>query len=184
LISGVFALVVFKPLSPVLTGQLPLKNGSQPNLYKFLFWMTLLIGTIFSIFTPMLQYFRFLYLIPIMALIINKNRLIAAGFFIFSMVYVLNPGFYREDWKSATQTLTDKVYMISSFGDPVKYYKNVKVIDIREKITDKTITVIPYGEAIHGVDHNKILDKEGYKKVSEKSYRDVVVEGWAKDEIH
>ena len=176
LVSGGFAILVFKPLCQ-LTLTSPLEKGR--NTYQFIFWMTLVIGTIFSIFTPMLQYFRFLYLIPVMGLIINKNKLILGGFIVFSLVYLLNPVFYREDWKSLAAKLPNKVYMISSFGDPVKYYvPKITFQDSRTKPLEKEITVVPYGEEIHGFNHNDYLTKLGYKKVGETDYRGVTKEDW------
>jgi uncharacterized membrane protein len=180
LIAGGWVIYTFKPL--VLRTS-PLKKGDLKglNFYKYLFWMSLLIGTVFSIFTPMMQYFRFLYLIPIMAIVINKNKLITGGFLIFSFVYLLIPSMWREDWKTATRNLSGNVYMISSFGDPVKYYnQKVNIIDIRAQIGGSNISVIPYGEEIHGVDHNQILIKANYKKTGEIDYRGVTVETWQK----
>jgi 4-amino-4-deoxy-L-arabinose transferase-like glycosyltransferase len=165
LLSGSFSLYVFSRLI-------------KRNIYSFVFWMTLIVGVVFSIFTPMLQYFRFLYLIPVMALVINKNTKIMIGFAIFSLFYLFNTNTWREDWKSLVPNLPDKVYMISSFADPIKYYSNAKVVDIREKIVDKEITVVPYGEAIHGFDHSKYLTSLGYKKTSEKDFREVTMENW------
>lgn len=168
LISGIWMAVVFK-------------NIFKKNIFSFIFGITILVGTIFSIMTPMLQYFRFLYLIPVMALIINKNKLVATGFLIFSLVYLLNPNFYREDWKSLSYDLKNKVYMISSFSDPVSYYRqNVEIADIRSVVAEKEITVVPYGEAIHGVDHNQILTKAGYRKMETKNYREITSERWTK----
>ena len=166
LISGSFAILVFRKLF-------------RKNIYSFVFWTTLFIGVIFSIFTPMLQYFRFLYLIPVMALTIGKNKKIAAGFMIFSLVYLLNPNYHREDWKSASRNLENNVYMIGSFGDPIKYYKkDIEIIDLRSSIVEKQISVIPYGEEIHGVDHVKILTEAGYKLVKTNNYREITVENW------
>lgn len=166
-ISGIWAVYVFRYLF-------------KKNIFSFIFWVTLVIGTIFSIFTPMLQYFRFLYLIPMMALVIRNNKLIVAGFLIFSLVYVLNSNFYREDWKSLSKDAGNKVYMIDSFGDPLKYYRpDIQISDVRSQIEEQQITVIPYGEAIHGVDHSKILEKSGYKKDGGKSYRDLSWETWS-----
>jgi len=151
----------------------------KKNTYTFLFWITITLGTIFSIFTPMLQYFRFLYLIPLMALIINKNKLIVIGSVIFCLFYIFTPPFHREDWKTMSINLPEKVYMIDSFGDPVRYYKpSIKIVDIRSKPTEPTITVIPYGEIIHGVDHQKILSEQGYKLVSKNIFRELEVETW------
>lgn len=97
---------------------------------------------------------------------------------------------WREDWKNLSKDLGSNVYMISSFGDPVKYYNpNIKISDIRDvkptlpslqKGGNKVeITVIPYGEEIHGVDHNKILNAAGYQKISETDYREVTMETWS-----
>lgn len=180
LMAGLWTIIVFKPLA---LRALPLKKGSFKgvNVYSFIFWITLVIGTIFSIFTPMLQYFRFLYLIPVMALVINKSKVIAIGFLIFSLVYVLNPQFYREDWKSLSKDLGNKVYMISSFSDPIKYYKNINISDIRDNILENEVTVVPYGEAIHGIDHNQIMTAVGYQKLTTKNYRELTSEIWQKE---
>jgi len=142
--------------------------------------MSLGVGTLFSIFTPMMQYFRFLYLIPIMVISIKKDRLILAGFCIFSLLYLLSPSFYREDWKSLSKEIDkDEVYMVSSFYDPVSYYtKGVAVKDIRGEVEGEEIIAIPYGEEIHGVDHEKILQEKGYKMSEKKSFRELELERW------
>lgn len=161
------------------------KNLFKKNIYSFVFWMTLLIGTAFSIFTPMLQYFRFLYLIPIMTLIIKENKIMTIGFLIFSLVYLLNKNMWREDWKSLAPNLGNEVYMISSFGDPIKYYnQNVEINDIRGTINEKEIAVVPYGETIHGVNHKDILKKQGYTKTGEIDWREVTLEEWKRTETN
>jgi uncharacterized membrane protein len=153
----------------------------KKNFYSYLFWMSLLIGTIFSIFTPMMQYFRFLYLVPIMAIVIRKNKIIATGFLIFSLVYLLVPNMWREDWKTLVKNLNGPVYMVSSFSDPVKYYNpDIKINDIKGDISGKEISVIPYGEEIHGINHQQILTTAGYKKKTETDYREVTIETWQK----
>ncbi len=137
------------------------------------------VGIIFSIFTPMLQYFRFIYLIPIMALAIKDKKLVAGGFLIFSLVYLLNSNFYREDWKSLTNNLGEKVFMIESFGDPVKYYNDkIEVIDIRKEITETKIAVIPYGAEIHGINVDEILSKQGFVKTGKENFRELSLEYW------
>ncbi|MFA7301267.1 MAG: hypothetical protein WC069_03090 [Candidatus Shapirobacteria bacterium] len=147
---------------------------------SFVFWTTLFIGFIFSIFTPMFQYFRFLYLIPFLCIIINKNIFYSFIFLLFSSVYLFNPVFHREDWKSLSASLPSKVYMISSFADPIKYYKNIEISDIRQPILENTITVVPYGESIHDFDHNNYLNNLGYKKISTNNFRELTSENWVK----
>jgi uncharacterized membrane protein len=166
LVAGIWMLIVISKLF-------------KRNFWNYLLIMTMIIGTVFSIFTPMMQYFRFLYLVPIMALIIKKSKMITMGFLVFSLVYLLDKNMWREDWKTLSQNLGTDVYMISSFEDPVKYYRpEIIVKDIREPVTEKEITVIPYGEVIHGVDHKNILGKQGYTMKSETDYREVTLEKW------
>lgn len=116
-----------------------------------------------------------------MCLAIGKNKIIAGGFLVFSLVYVLNPNFYREDWKSLVNDLPDKVYMIESFRDPVVYYNSViQISDLRSQFLEQEVTVVPYGEEIHGVDHEKILTEQDYVKIEEISYRQLSMEKWQK----
>jgi hypothetical protein len=154
------------------------------NKWTIIFGLSLGVGIIFSIFTPMLQYFRFIYLIPIMALAMGGKKLVAGGFLVFSLIYVLNSNFYREDWKSLVENLGERVYMIESFGDPVKYYdEKIEVVDIRGKIEETKIAVIPYGAAIHGVNVEELLGGQGYKKSEEKNFREISLEYWEKEEL-
>ena len=91
---------------------------------------------------------------------------------------------YRENWKDAVGSLENgsKVYMIGSFGDPIKYYnstilvKDIKTINPEEE----SITVLPYGEEIHGLKIEDKLAGLGYKKIQQKDFRGVVVENWEK----
>lgn len=152
----------------------------KKDFFSFIFWMSLGVGTLFSIFTPMMQYFRFLYLIPIMVLSIKKDKVVLLGFLLFSLLYLSSSNFYREDWKSLSGEIDkSEVYMVSSFYDPVSYYrKEVNVKDIRGEIEGEEIIAIPYGEEIHGVDHEKILREKGYKLSEKKSFRELEMERW------
>ena len=120
----------------------------------------------------------------ILAINIDKKWqkiLIGGGFLIFALIYLFNPNYYREDWKSVVSELKNKesVYMIGSFGDPVKFYNpEIKVYDLRDKIYESEIIVIPYGELIHGVDHEKILTDLGYKKTEVLNFREISLEKW------
>lgn len=175
LVSGLWALFVFIEMF-----ERQMMNDLGQKKYFFLFWMTIIAGLLFSTGTPMLQYFRFLYLIPILALAINKNKVMVVGFVVFSLIYVLNPSFYREDWKSLSSDLRGKVYMVDSFSDPINYYTQTETADIRDKINGDKITVVPYGEIIHGVDHTKILTAAGYSKTGIRNYRELTSEEWTK----
>ena len=107
-----------------------------------------------------------------------QKMLVGGGFLIFSLMYVLNPNYYREDWKSVTNNLIgNQVYMIGSFGDPVKFYNpDIKIKDIKTELpTEKEIWVIPYGEAIHGINMKEKLTNLGYKKIEEKNFREIIL---------
>ena len=168
-----------------------------------LFFITLGLGFFVSFFSPILQYFRFIYLIPVFVLLIasetnikQKNEparlvfwqrhVVLTGFIAFSLVYLLNPVYHREDWKSLVKNLNSEVvYMIPSSSDPVKYYdKNIKIKDLKAINNiqlENEITIIPYTAEIHGVTYAEELIKKGYVLESEKSYRELKVERWNKN---
>ena len=184
LVGGIWSLIVF--------GLVFLKKKKESNWLKIFLIVPIILAIIFSIKSPLLQYFRFLYLVPIMALILAINIdkrwqkiLIGGGFLIFTLIYLFNPKYYREDWKGLTKSLSEcqisnvqcPVYMVGSFGDPVKFYNpTIEIKDIKtENPTEKEIWVIPYGEAIHGINSEEKLTSLGYKKIEEKNFREVVL---------
>jgi len=150
----------------------------------------IILGIIFSIKSPLLQYFRFIYLVPILALLLAdlKNIKIKSGlvlgFLIFSLIYLINPNMHREDWKSLATNLNtnQNVYMIGSFADPIKYYNSeIKIKDIKAvKPTENEIVVIPYGQEIHGLNIAGDLAKLNYEKIGENNFREVKTETWRK----
>ena len=179
LVGGLWSLIAF---GSTLIGLF--KN----KLLRFLLVMPLVLGIIISFKSPMLSYFRFLYLIPIMSLLIslgtrkNTKIFLTAGCIIFSGIYLLNPKMHRENWKDLTNNLfpNDNIYMIESFADPIKFYNSDLKINAFEKITpvEEKIKVIPYGEEIHGFNHIKLLESIGYTKKGEKDFGGVTWEEW------
>lgn len=167
---------------------LAVKSGRKNKLLLFLLVFPIGAGFFVSFATPLLQYFRFIYLVPILALILAKSpqrKIITLGFIIFSLTYLLLPQFHREDWKSVAANLPDNksVYMISSSSDPVKYYKpDLKINELTNLRLDslpKKITVIPYTATIHGVDYKKILTERKYRLINKKSFRELELEEWS-----
>lgn len=181
LIGATWSVVVFG---------LTIKGLIKNKLWRSLMIMPIIFGVIFSLKSPLLQYFRFLYLIPILALLLSMNKFktkvfLMMGFLVFSLIYLLNPKMHREDWKSLTfdLTTTENIYMIESFSDPIKFYNpEIKVNDIKKNNpVEEKITVIPYGEEIHGVNHLEKLKELNYEKISENSLRGVSLEYWEKE---
>ena len=178
-------------LKPMFDLRGPTKKSNQ--IFLWLFFGPIILGFFVSFYTPLLQYFRFLYLIPIMIILIavsvNKNWqkiIILSGFILFSLIYVLNPNFHREDWKSLVKSLSvsKPIYMILSSSDPIKYYNNKFELRDIKKLSDynleNSIQVIPYSIQIHGVNYKEILTKKGYLVNKEKSFRELKTEIWTK----
>ena len=162
--------------------------GRKNKLLSFLLMLPLVFGFFISFATPLLQYFRFIYLIPILSLILAKSsqrKVIVAGFVIFSLVYLLIPQFHREDWRglAASLSYTKPVYMIASSSDPVKYYRDELTInDLSNVRTDNLpgrIIVIPYTSDIHGVDYKSILKERQYTLTKKTTFRELELEEWS-----
>ena len=182
-ISGIWATLLF---SFALRPKLHLRGV----IFLWLFFVPFVIGLIASFFAPMLQYFRFIYLIPIFVLLITlgidakwQRFLIVGGFLIFSLIYLLNPQYHREDWKGLVGDLKTKtIYMIPSSSDAVKYYdKKIEIKDLKSLQSlelENNLTIIPYTSEIHGVTYAEELVKKDYVLESEKSYRELKIETW------
>jgi len=187
LVTGRVPFIKAYILPTILVWFIALKSGLKNKYFLRLLILPLILVFIFSIKVPMMQYFRLQYLIiPLSILLAMKYKnsfLFFIIFFVFSCMYIFNSNNYREDWKSLSRDLPiDRpIYMIGSFADPINYYrKDLKVIDIKQiKPIEKEIVYLPYGETIHGFEHNKIFESIGYKKISEKSYREISVETWS-----
>lgn len=157
-------------------------NSFRRQPMAFIFWISLFIGLVFSIFTPMFQYFRFLYLIPFFCLILEKNYFYSLIFFLFSVVYLINPTFHREDWQSLSASLNQPLYIIDSVSDPIKYYRSdIKINDLKTAApVEKTITVVPYAVDIHGLDYQQKLNSQNYQKINTTNFRELTTETWQK----
>jgi len=154
----------------------------RKNSTVVIFWVTLFIALIFSLFTPMFQYFRFLYLIPLFCLILEKNYFYSFIFFLFSIVYLTIPAFHREDWKSLSASLDSPLYIIESVADPIKYYRSDLQIKDLKSITpgEPQITVVPYASEIHGLNYRQKLISQNYRLIKETSFRELKSELWQK----
>lgn len=175
IISGAWTMLVFG--SAMVAG---IKN----KIWLAMLVMSLALGVIFSGFSPMMQYFRFLYLVPILAIILARTslkKITSIGFLGFSLLYLLNPKYHREDWKSLAKDLGNKVYIIKTVADGVRYYRpEVEIVDIRGKILEKEVEVIPYAEEVHGFNHGEELAKQGYRQIEARNYRGLGWEKWSR----
>lgn len=183
LVSGLWSLFLF---SMVMVG------AQKERRLLFFLVFPIVTGAIASFFTPLLSYFRFLYLIIFMSLLLSlsaKNKfikaLIVSGFLVFSFSYLFIPSFHRENWEELARRIPkDKqVFMILSSSDPLRYYSpKLKVLDLRlieyERSLEKEILVIPYTADIHGVNYQESLQKMGYSLKKKVTFRGVIYEVW------
>lgn len=173
-------------------GYMLARVGLQSKKFTVLFYYLktpVLLGFIVSFYKPMLQYFRFIYIVPFLSILLVASThkkwerfLLLSGFVFFSLLYLLNPSFHREDWRTLVASLTqNKVALLPSSVDPVKYYDpTIKTYDIRSLRTgDESIVVIPYAEQIYGVDHAVLLSDKKYKLKSTKIFRGLTYEIWS-----
>ena len=186
LFSGISALVVFYYVT---------KGSLKNRLLSIFFLIPLVLGVIVSFISPLLQYFRFLYLIIFMCLLLSlgiKSRigkiLVLTVFIVSSLAYLLYSPFHREDWKGLVFALPEEkqIFIIDSSSDPLKYYGRSwlrgRIFDLRnlsKQARDKEIVVIPYTADIHGVNYKETLTNLKYKLTKVVSFRGVTYEVWS-----
>jgi len=159
----------------------------------FLFLTPLALAFLVSFKLPMLQYFRYLYLLPIFSLLLSvsvvETKLLAHFtsliFILLSLFYLLSPSQHREDWQSLASSLpaNSNVYMISSFADPLKFYRpDIIISDIRTIAPDnqstRELVIIPYGFEIFAFDHKTLLESQKFTNNQTTSFRGIDLETW------
>jgi len=174
------------------------KNLKSKIVLFYFFIFPIFLGFIISFFTPLLQYFRFIYLIPLMCLLlVNKSyksnkiyMILAFGFLFWSFLYLFVPSFHREDWKSLSFYLKKnkikEIYMIPSSFDPlIYYYPQIKINSLKNcqngsfSLKKEKVFVIGYTAEIYGVDYKNCF-KNNYQLVKEKNFRQITLEEYQK----
>ena len=184
LVSGIPTVIIW--LSVIIGAK---KNKS----FLFLLFLPLLFGLFISFWAPMMMYFRFLYLIPVMSILLalstvnnKKMRNVSVTVFLFfSLLSLCIPQFQREDWKGMSQELDPKVplYIIVPSSDPITYYRSdisiQELRNINKYVVPETIDVVPYTSEIYGLQYVKLLQEVGCMKQSQMNFRgDVILEKW------
>lgn len=151
----------------------------------------LCLGVVVSFFTPLLQYFRFLFLLVPMSILLclgTRHRVeravIAVGYLVCCLVYLLIPAYHREDWKTVSSQLGTDVYSIESSSDPIRYYRpDVRIHELRSlqpSVKEKKLEVVPYTAEIYGLNYAGILQNYGFHQLSSHDYRGVLYEVWSR----
>lgn len=115
--NAVYTGVVTATVMPYLIVLLKLKQGIKVFEKLALYWLLIppTIAFLFSFYIPVFSYFRMIFILPafyilIAALMDSFGRhkygilagIIIISELIFSLIYLLNPQFHRENWKDAT----------------------------------------------------------------------------------
>ena len=154
----------------------------------------IVFGIVLSFIAPMMQYFRFLYVLPLFCLLmaagISSQRQLYTVVTIlaaFTLYMVLSPSQLREDWRGLAARVLHQpaVYMVYSASDPLAYYTpQVKVRDLLAIQTrpprERQIIVIPYVADIYGFPYQQELQKLGYKKTAVETVHNLTLERWQK----
>ncbi len=168
-----------------------------------LIWLWLLVpilaSLLISLKLPVLNYFRFLFVLPALYLIIATGITISSkriqkvflfvilGINLFtSGTYLFNLKFQREDWRSAVKYIEDNravnsevVFPASSQMEAYRYYDPNALLYGPGGISKKydQIWLIRYAQPISDPgDHTRVLvESVGFKKVSEYDFNGVVV---------
>ncbi len=169
---------------------LAVKSFRKQSLFLFILFFPLVLGLLFSLFSPLLQYFRFIFLIPVLCLLLAVSikkpitrGIVAVGFLVFALGYLLLPQFHREDWRSLSHSISvKKVYAIPSSMDALMYYrKDLEIISLDKvsSIQDSHILVVPYTSEIYGSDYRSILKKRRYTLDIITSFRGLTTENYS-----
>lgn len=146
-----FAMIMLVPLA--VTAWLLWLGIRRQKLYAA--WLLVPTGLtiIFSIFVPVLAYFRLLFVLPAFYLLLKPTRFLLVGFLVFNLVtagiYLFNPKFHREDWRGLAQSLTDQPVVITPAVDAaLKYYWAGNNVVGAATIPAGDFWYIPYAEVI------------------------------------
>lgn len=181
----------------------------EKEKFLLLFWLVLpvLVGWLISTFIPVYSYFRFLFALPAMYLLIAVGVLSFKTLRIQTLLIVLvllinlisqvvfwaNPRFWREDWRSAvsyieanSQGNTASVFVTLAQTAPYEYYSKKIPFLGPEDWQDKNLTTIwlsRYVQPIFDPNDNLIKEVElaGYIKIEEKDFNGVTF--WRYDKL-
>ena len=178
-----YLLIIIIPL--LLTAWVLYKStlSYKKNLF-FLSWLLipLFLIVLVSFKLPVLAYFRLLFLLPAFYLLITKvaSKKILIAFLVINLissaVYLFNPAFHREDWKSLTKTLSQvnqPTVIIPAVNAALKYYSPLGNILTTETVPEENFWYIPYAEPIFDpqLQFRSQVITAGFKESSVQNFR-------------
>ncbi|OGD86951.1 hypothetical protein A2Z23_01675 [Candidatus Curtissbacteria bacterium RBG_16_39_7] len=168
-----------------------------------LLWLILpvTLGWIISFFIPVYSYFRFLFVLPVLYILLAcgiltfkkaKVRIVLAGIVILigfasQIIFWTNPRFHREDWRTAVSYIENRsknqsaaaVFVNLAQTAPYQYYAKSSPFYSPSGWQDKnlqTIWLSRYVQPIFDPQDNlrKEIEDQGFVKIEEKDFNGVV----------
>lgn len=155
---------------------------------KQLLIIPILLAIIISIKAPMLLYFRYLYLVPVLCLGLARYSqklkvIFLLGSLLWIMFYVLDSNQWREDWQGLSRSLeaNSTILLPRNFAESINFYRNdVRTVDIREPQLEEMVYATDYGSEIMGINYMEQMKNLGYKIIAKKSFRKINLDTWKK----
>lgn len=181
---------------------------TRPGLELTIIWLwlgiPLFLGVLISLKVPIFSYFRFLFCLPALYLLISKGvfsfkkptiliiLLLLINIF-FSFKYLLYSDYYRENWKETVKVLHQQnvskasVLILENVTAPFDYYdkQESKLVFFEQKelvVNENTIWLIPYAQPIFDPQDiiRQYLNSKGFMRTYEQHFRGVTLEKWQK----
>lgn len=194
----VYGTFVLLPLS-VYTYLIYQLKPSKQKLSLIFYWLgtPLILGMVLSLFIPILTYFRFIFVLPALYILlaIGLTRL-KDDYFLpillvvlvfnlyFSYRFLNNPKFYREDWRGLITYIhsVDEdptvVFPSQSQQEAFKYYSDLpisKASDVRENEERVWLLRYAYDISDPADTTRQQIEDLGYKIIDQKDFNGVVV---------
>jgi len=171
-------------------------DKKSKNIFVILL-MSLLVGVVVSYFIPILLYFRFLFLLPFFYILVayglskQKENLFIVLFsliiilnFYFSLKYLFNVEYHREDWRLVSNYIrnfsNDKnlvIWLSNSQKEGLIYYKSDQYIKSVNDVNDSTEKILLSRYVYDIVDpNNEVLKivEENFIKVKEHNFNGII----------
>lgn len=166
----------------------------------------LILGGLIGMKIPIFIYFRFIFVLPALIILLAKGlegtmgkwgqlgKLGLLGIFGgFSLLYLFNQNYHREDWKGTVAELhrldaNPTVIINFAVKPPFDYYdKGRSKMISAAKVTDNDLIIdelwyVSYAQPIFQPNDEvrKSLTNKGYQRTYEKHYSGVTLEGWTR----
>ena len=214
-LSALFSSLLFWGLT--LWGSIKSRNNSNYNLKlsnnasnntpaAFLLFAPIMLALLISLKIPVFDYFRLLFVLPFFYLLtatgvqnlplsLTKKKLIATLLvtlnLTFSLIYLLNPTFHRENWKELSKFVNQlpsntPVYINEKLRSPTEWYLPQKVKPTTDLLSNPpltdTIYIVSYGLEIFDPQDQirSTLKTNDYQLTQGDSFNKVGIEKWEK----